>query len=272
MLRFSVGFGKALWSRHDRHGTEYVIAAIPLGGYVKMLDEREGEVAPARARPGAFNRKPGRQRMAIAAAGPAFNLIFAVVAFWLDVHDRQARTTSRSSAAPTGLAAHGRLPGRRPHPRASAARTIATWTDAIDALAQRVHRRDAPIDVAVATAAGGKPCARLPLEQLPAAGDADKALGEIGLQPQAPLVPAIAAKVTRRTCRRRAPACGDGDRIVAINGTPVSDFVALGELIQKRSGRNRRRSRFEIERGGQTLRSRRRTRDPAGRRRRRSAG
>ncbi|WP_205900821.1 site-2 protease family protein, partial [Pseudomonas viridiflava] len=56
VLRFSVGFGKPLWMRRDRHGTEFAIAAIPLGGYVKMLDEREGEVRPAE-REQAFNRK-----------------------------------------------------------------------------------------------------------------------------------------------------------------------------------------------------------------------
>ena len=69
VLRFSVGFGKPLWMRRDRHGTEFAVAAIPLGGYVKMLDEREGEVAPADLDQ-AHNRKPVLQRMAIAAAGP----------------------------------------------------------------------------------------------------------------------------------------------------------------------------------------------------------
>src|SRR4029077_15722200 len=82
VLRFSIGFGKALWTRRDRHGTDFVIAAIPLGGYVKMLDEREGGVAPADLEH-PHNRKPVLQRIAIAAAGPAFNLIFAIVAFWL---------------------------------------------------------------------------------------------------------------------------------------------------------------------------------------------
>ncbi|HEV7490380.1 MAG TPA: site-2 protease family protein, partial [Rhodanobacteraceae bacterium] len=71
VLRFSVGFGKALWTRRDGRGTDFVIAAVPLGGYVKMLDEREGEVDPAEVDQ-AYNRKPVLQRMAISAAGPAF--------------------------------------------------------------------------------------------------------------------------------------------------------------------------------------------------------
>src|ERR1044071_8184669 len=69
VLRFSVGFGRALWSRVGKDGTEYVIAAIPLGGYVKMLDEREGDVASHELAV-SFNRKPVGKRIAIVAAGP----------------------------------------------------------------------------------------------------------------------------------------------------------------------------------------------------------
>ena len=82
VLRFSVGFGRALWSRRGRDGTEYMVAVVPLGGYVKMLDEREGEVAEQDLYC-AFNRKPVASRIAIVAAGPLFNLMFAVFAFWL---------------------------------------------------------------------------------------------------------------------------------------------------------------------------------------------
>ena len=82
VLRFSIGFGRALWSRRGQDGTEYMVAAIPLGGYVKMLDEREAEV-PANELGQAFNRKPVGHRIAIVAAGPIFNLVFAVAAFWV---------------------------------------------------------------------------------------------------------------------------------------------------------------------------------------------
>ena len=81
VLRFSIGFGKPLASWHDKQGTEYVVAAIPLGGYVKMLDEREGEVAPEELEQ-AFNRKPVLQRIAVVAAGPLANFALAVVAYW----------------------------------------------------------------------------------------------------------------------------------------------------------------------------------------------
>jgi regulator of sigma E protease len=82
VLRFSVGFGKPLWSWRDKSGTEFSIAGIPLGGYVKMLDEREGDV-PAELLEQTFNRKQPWQKIAIVAAGPVANFILAVLLFWV---------------------------------------------------------------------------------------------------------------------------------------------------------------------------------------------
>lgn len=81
VLRFSVGFGRPIWSRIGRDGTEYAIAGIPLGGYVKMLDEREGEV-PAEQKAYSFNSKPIWARNLVVVAGPAFNFLFAILAYW----------------------------------------------------------------------------------------------------------------------------------------------------------------------------------------------
>jgi regulator of sigma E protease len=80
--RFSIGFGKALWRRTDKLGTEYVIAAIPLGGYVKMLDERVDEVSEEDL-PYAFNRQHVLKRIAIIAAGPGVNFLFAIFALFV---------------------------------------------------------------------------------------------------------------------------------------------------------------------------------------------
>ncbi|MAM89153.1 MAG: RIP metalloprotease RseP [unclassified Hahellaceae] len=82
VLRFSVGFGRPIWKRIGATGTEYVIAAIPLGGYVKMLDEREGPVEDAELEQ-SFNQKPVQQRIAIAAAGPLANFLFAILVYWV---------------------------------------------------------------------------------------------------------------------------------------------------------------------------------------------
>jgi regulator of sigma E protease len=82
VLTFSIGFGPALWQRTARDGTEYRLAAIPLGGFVRMLDEREADV-PESQKSQAFNRQSVGKRMAIVAAGPLINLIFAVLLYWV---------------------------------------------------------------------------------------------------------------------------------------------------------------------------------------------
>ncbi len=81
VLRFSLGFGKVLWRRIDRFGTEYTLCALPFGGYVKMLDEREGDV-PIEQLPYTFNSKTISQRMAIFSAGPIANFLLAIVLLW----------------------------------------------------------------------------------------------------------------------------------------------------------------------------------------------
>ena len=82
VLRFSIGFGKPLWRFTDKHNTEFVLAAIPIGGYVKMLDENEGEVSKEELE-FAFNRKSVWARIAVVIAGPLFNMLFAVFSYWL---------------------------------------------------------------------------------------------------------------------------------------------------------------------------------------------
>jgi regulator of sigma E protease len=82
VLKFSIGFGKPIWQKTASNGTQYILAAIPLGGYVKMLDEREGDV-PVEQLDQAFNRQSLGKRTAIVAAGPIANLLFAILAYWL---------------------------------------------------------------------------------------------------------------------------------------------------------------------------------------------
>ena len=82
VLRFSVGFGTPIWRTHDAEGTEYTLSAIPLGGYVRMLDEREGDVDPSELHQ-AFNRQPVWSRIAIVSAGPVANFLLAIFVFWI---------------------------------------------------------------------------------------------------------------------------------------------------------------------------------------------
>jgi regulator of sigma E protease len=107
VLRFSVGFGRPLLKRvSPRDGTEYVLAAIPLGGYVKMLDEREEEVPAAEVHL-AFNRQTLWKRLAIVAAGPLFNFLFAVLAYWAIFVSGDEGTRSRVGEVEPGSIAGG---------------------------------------------------------------------------------------------------------------------------------------------------------------------
>ena len=82
VLKFSIGFGRPIAKRYGRDGVEYALGAIPLGGFVKLADEREGPVAAADL-PHAFNRRPVWQRTLVLLSGAGANFVFAVVAFWV---------------------------------------------------------------------------------------------------------------------------------------------------------------------------------------------
>jgi regulator of sigma E protease len=109
VLRFSIGFGRILYSWHDKQGTQYAIAAIPLGGYVKMLDEREGTV-PENERHRSFNAKNVWQRMAIVIAGPLANFLLAILLFWgLMLPGTQDLVPVIGKVEPGSIAAHAGL-------------------------------------------------------------------------------------------------------------------------------------------------------------------
>lgn len=228
VLRFSVGFGKPLWSRYDRHGTEFAIAAIPLGGYVKMLDEREGDVDPSELGM-AFNRKPVSQRIAIAAAGPAFNLIFALVAFYLMFlfgrPDYQPVI-----AKPTGIAEQSQF---REGDRLIAVdgEAVDTWSGAITAIAQSALAHE-DVKVSVEGSNGDRSERTLRLSTMPPGSDGDRLLDAVGLRLRAPEVDPIAATVSADSPAAAAGILA-GDRIVSINDRSVDDYAQIGPMLQQ---------------------------------------
>ncbi|MFT3898350.1 MAG: RIP metalloprotease RseP [Thermomonas sp.] len=250
VLRFSVGFGKPIWSRKGRDGTEYAIGAIPLGGYVKMLDEsllgeREADV-PAADLPHAFNRKPVWQRIAIVAAGPVANLVLCVALLWamfvIGRPDFQPVVGASSGiAASSGLQAGDRL-------LSVDGRATPTWTDAGEALfLAALDRHD--IAVAVRTAGGGEATRTLALSSLPAGFDESNALRLIGIEARHELLPAVVGGISPGT--PAAAALQVGDRITAIDGTPVGHFQDLPAILQAWGARGGEQAMVEIDRAGE---------------------
>ena len=249
VLKFSVGFGPALWSRFDRHGTQFVVAAIPLGGYVKMLDTREveGVVGPT-ALAGAFDRKSVGARMAITIAGPLFNLIFTLAAFWLMFVIGKPDFLPVVGPVDHVAASSGFQPGDRIV--AIAGKPVETWTDAsLSVLMASIDRRDLAIDV---TDAGGTSRQRtLALSTLAPDLDERELATQIGLSPRQWSLPPVIGQVTPDSAASRA-GLQAGDRILAIGGDAIKDWREVPEAIQKHAGTDHPLE-LSIERAGKTL-------------------
>ena len=247
VLKFSIGFGKKLWSRKGRDGTEYVIAAIPLGGYVKMLDEREGEVAEQDLDK-AFNRKSVWARIAIVAAGPVFNLIFTLLAFW--VMFLLGMPESRPIIGQvSGIAASA---GIEPGDRIVSldGEETDTWLHASMGLITPALDREKVI-LEVEQADGLQRKIELDLGQLGSDFQEEKALEGIGITPWRPKFPAIVGEVGADTPAYRA-GFKVGDRILSVGGEDVPDWAWVGALVQKH-GSSDEPLAVVVERAGGTL-------------------
>jgi regulator of sigma E protease len=244
--RFSIGFGRALWSRRGKDGTEYVIAALPLGGYVKMLDERESEV-PDSQLDRAFNRKPVLARIAIVAAGPVANLLLAVALLWAMLvigRPDYAAIVGRASgiAAQAGLAQGDII-------QSIDGRATPTWSEAALALTVAAMDRK-PASLAVRHKDGLESTLSLGLDRLPAGFDEQRAIDATGLVPRYMLVPPVVGTIQAGT-----PAWGvlaEGDRITAIDAHPVASFEDIAPLVRA-LGQRGGPGMVEVERDSERL-------------------
>ena len=236
VLRFSIGFGRPLWKRVAADSTEYVIAAIPLGGYVKLLDEREGPVA-AHELERSFTRRPVWQRLLVLGAGPTFNFIFAILAYWAlfmwGVPQTQpvvGNVTADSYAARAGLRSGDVIlrvgEERTPDPKAV---IFALLGDVLDDGSTRLtvrsadqRERQVPINIP---------------------GEAERhsltepgaLLTGLGFDFTPPPVPPI---VDRAIADGPAAQAGieAGDRILAVEGTPTPTGSSLVDYVKARPG------------------------------------
>jgi regulator of sigma E protease len=227
VLKFSIGFGKKIWSRTGRDGTEYVIAAIPLGGYVKMLDEREGEVEECDLEQ-AFNRKSVWARIAIVIAGPAFNLIFTLLAFWMMFlvgipESRPVIGEVSGIAASAGIEAGDRIISLD-------GQDTETWSHAMIGLITPALDRDR-VKVELERSNGEQRQVELDLGQLGSDFQEEKIFEEIGITPWRAKIPAIVGEVSANSPAYRAGIKVD-DRIIRIGDEEVPDWTWVGALLQ----------------------------------------
>jgi regulator of sigma E protease len=256
VLRFSVGFGRVLWRRQATpESTEFVLCALPLGGYVKMLDEREGPVDPAE-RERSFNRKTLLRRTAIVAAGPAANLLLAVLlyaaAHWIGIEEFRAvmgSPAAGSLAERAGLRAGDWA-------RASSSdgadwRDLRSMTDLRWEVQQAVLRGE-PLQLMVTDRDGhAQRNVVLPLETLGSTDIDAKLVQRIGLG--GPFSEPVLGEVQPGGAGAKAGLHG-GDRVLRVDAADVPDAAALRDRIRASvSGGVARAMHWRIERAGQLL-------------------
>ena len=234
VLRFSVGFGRplALWRRGpDR--TEWVIAAVPFGGYVKMLDEREGTVAPGEAHR-AFNRQSLGRRFLIVVAGPAFNFVFAIVVYaGLFMYGLpEARPVLAEPPAGSIAAAAGLRPGDTV--RAADGSPVETWQELRWRVLQAALQQQA-LTLESVNERGHIAQATLDLRGFPTDEVESDVLERVGLRLYRPKLEPILGEVVSGSPAGQAGLAA-GDRVVLVDGKAVGSWEELVAAIRARPG------------------------------------
>lgn len=248
VLRFSIGFGRPLWKRiSPKDGTEYVIAALPLGGYVKMLDEREAPV-PDDQQHMAFNGQELWKRSAIVVAGPLFNFVFAILAYWLVfVSGDTGLRPLVGVVEPESIAQQaGFQPGDEL--LSVAGRKTPTWETAVYGLmAEYLEGRD--LEVRVRGEDGLEVVRWLEGDALLKLPDDPNILGNIGLSPQRPKVPAVVGDLVAGEPADKA-GLKRGDLLLSADGTVLGDWRAWVKYVRERPGQT---IRLSVKRAADTL-------------------
>jgi len=248
VLRFSVGFGRPLatW-RTGPDRTEWVIAAIPFGGYVKMLDEREAPVPPAeQAR--AFNRQGVGKRLLIVVAGPAFNFLFAIAVYaGLYMHGLpEARPIVAEPPAATLAQAAGFRSGDTV--RAIDGQPVATWQDLRWRMLQAALERQ-KISVEIVDARDRISVLTLDLSAFPSDEVESDMMERLGLRLFRPALPPVLGQVVAGSAAERAGLAA-GDRITHADGRPLATWDDLVQAVRQRP---ERRLQLTVQRRGAVL-------------------
>jgi regulator of sigma E protease len=245
--RFSVGFGRALWRRTDRQGTEYVLAIIPLGGYVKMLDERVEAVAPE-FRHQSFNNKKVWQRAAIISAGPIANFIFAIFAYWLvfvigvpSVRPVIANITANSIAAQSNISSGMEL-------KSVAGIETPDWESVRMALMGEIG--DDQTTVGVAQFGSSQVVEKtLDLRQWHFDPEKEDPVVSLGMIPRGPQIESVLQEVQPDSAAQKA-GLQAGDRIVKVDGQILDSWQSFVIQVRDNPGKP---ITLEVERGGDSV-------------------
>lgn len=230
VLRFSIGFGKILYTKKFAGSdTEWSLSAIPLGGYVKMLDEREGEVKPEELSC-TFNRQPVLRRMAIVVAGPLANLLLAVVLYWgLFIYGVPGLKPILGKIEAATPAAAAQLQTQQTIVSINGSDTP-SWQDVRWVLLD-VVLQGGKADLAVRTPQGETVQRVLDMSALSAADLDSDFLSKLGLQPYQPAVLPVIGRLIDGGAAQRSGLKVDDD-IRTANGKPVDDWEAWVEVVR----------------------------------------
>lgn len=248
VLRFSIGFGKVIWKyQKDNASTEYVLSVIPLGGYVKMVDEREGDVA-AEDLPYAFTQKSLWARTAIVAAGPVFNLLLAVILYWVIFMMGETGMRPIVGTVEQGtLAAQAGFVEREEIVTVNGISTV-TWRDTMETLLAAIVDAEEGVPVEVKTDDGFVITHTLviPLE---ISQDPERLFKELGLKAWQPIIPPVVGRVIEGSVAAQAGLQTD-DLILSADNIEFNDWIAWVKYVQAHGGQA---MSVQLERDGQIL-------------------
>lgn len=249
VLRFSVGFGKPLFIWRKKHGDdeiEYVIAAIPLGGYVKMLDEREAPVDAAQKNR-AFNNQPVRNRAAIVVAGPLFNFILAVFLYWIIFLNGEDGTrpvispTENSIALQAGFEVEDEVISVGGVP-------VTTWQAfRLELIDQGIDGGELPVEVK--TAKNELITRSLNIGDRHILDNAEDVIDQLGFKLWQPILPAVIGGTVETGAASR-DGLKQGDLILAIDNNAITSWADVVDHVQTHPGQP---LLFRIDRQGAVL-------------------
>lgn len=236
VLRFSIGFGRPLWQWQGKDGIDYVIGWLPLGGYVKLLDEREGDV-PTEQLPYAFNRQAVSRRLLVILAGPVMNWLLGLILFWLvfvigvqQVKPIVGNVLPNSIAAQAGLPKDAQVLAIDNHPTSS-------WQKVLIAMIFRLGETGVMQVTALPMHETKPQQYTFNLSAWKVGGLNPDPLKSLGIIPYLPPVPAVIKKVQANQAAAHAGLL-PGDQILVIDGQTITSWQQLMQIVQQQPNRN----------------------------------